>query len=350
MIAHRANLRGPQPQHENKVSYILQAIESGYHVECDVWMVNGELWCGHDKPQYGIQESWLRNYNYKLWIHCKNRDAFEYLSNPKKALNVFFNDKDDYTITSKGYILANIGIPTKGIAILPEITNMDIRGCKGAITDYPVYYKLATKQIPLSFIIITKGENDILLYEVVKSILRENIPIFEIIIIGETKLKFNSTSLREASPRRGDIPQAEPQGLDKLDKETERQCLRTIVIHRIEKVENENARLKKYDEIKIGYVKSGMYNPKISIEKCLKKKVFGITIKYNSIFGVHNELIFCKNDIDAKIITLTNDEDCYEDIDKYLHLIHRLKNFRKIVKKYIKPAFDFWGFTLKIAP
>ena len=51
IISHRGNIRGAIPDKENRPSYIDCAIGSGYDVEIDLRMIDGELWLGHDEPQ-----------------------------------------------------------------------------------------------------------------------------------------------------------------------------------------------------------------------------------------------------------------------------------------------------------
>jgi hypothetical protein len=41
-------------------------------VEIDVRSINGELWLGHDEPQYRIDHNWLDKRRNYLWLHCKN--------------------------------------------------------------------------------------------------------------------------------------------------------------------------------------------------------------------------------------------------------------------------------------
>ena len=48
IISHRGNIKGPLPDQENRPSYIDCAMGSGYDVEIDLRIVDGELWLGHD--------------------------------------------------------------------------------------------------------------------------------------------------------------------------------------------------------------------------------------------------------------------------------------------------------------
>ena len=57
-ISHRGNLSGPQPENENKVSYIQAAIDKGFSVEVDVIDFDGHdtFTLGHDKGQEKVKE------------------------------------------------------------------------------------------------------------------------------------------------------------------------------------------------------------------------------------------------------------------------------------------------------
>ena len=74
-ISHRGNIKGPVPDKENRPSYIDCAIGNGYDVEIDVRSIDGELWLGHDEPQYKVEHKWLWIRRKNLWIHCKNLQA-----------------------------------------------------------------------------------------------------------------------------------------------------------------------------------------------------------------------------------------------------------------------------------
>ena len=100
IISHRGNIRGCVPERENAPSYIDCAIGNGYDVEIDVWSVQGDLWLGHDEPQYKVTWNWIFQRQDNLWLHLKNAAA-------AKTLNVFqsfCHTEDPYCYTSKGKI------------------------------------------------------------------------------------------------------------------------------------------------------------------------------------------------------------------------------------------------------
>ena len=109
LISHRGNLKGPRSCVENYPDSIMNALSHGYDCEIDVWKVNDLYFLGHDYPDFKIEKKFLFE-NSGLWIHCKNFDALEDLSlSSDFKNNVFFHDKDDYTLTSKGIIWAYPG-------------------------------------------------------------------------------------------------------------------------------------------------------------------------------------------------------------------------------------------------
>ncbi len=121
VIAHRANLNGPDKSTENLPKQIELCISKNFECEIDVWYINETLFLGHDEPQYEIPLSFLLNLKDKLWCHCKHLESFEYLLS-LKVLNCFYHQTDDYVLTSKGWIWVYPGknVPNKGIVVMPE--------------------------------------------------------------------------------------------------------------------------------------------------------------------------------------------------------------------------------------
>jgi hypothetical protein len=138
VIAHRANLNGPDPASENTPSAITRALSLGFDVEIDIWHIDGGYRLGHDKPQYEVELSWLSGFRDNLWIHCKNIDALYQLS-LHNEFNYFWHQSDDFTLTSKGYIWTYPGKPSSGksIIVLPELNLYESYKCFGICTDYP---------------------------------------------------------------------------------------------------------------------------------------------------------------------------------------------------------------------
>jgi hypothetical protein len=120
-ISHRGNLDGPNPSQENNPVYIEQAINEGFSVEVDFRIKDGRLYLGHDEPQYEISFQWLQVLYRNLWIHCKDKEAFNFALS--KSLHCFWHNIDDYTITSEGYVWAYPGKEPAGrycILVMPD--------------------------------------------------------------------------------------------------------------------------------------------------------------------------------------------------------------------------------------
>jgi hypothetical protein len=141
LISHRGNLNGKILEQENKQEYIDTALNLGFDVEIDIRYSDGNLYLGHDVSKYLINLKWLMDRKHKLWIHCKNHQAIEYLNG--KDLNWFWHDNDDMTLTSKGFIWSHPKIqPLKNsIAVLPDNYKWNLKNCIGICSDHINQYK-----------------------------------------------------------------------------------------------------------------------------------------------------------------------------------------------------------------
>ena len=136
-ISHRGNLFGRNIDTENTWKQIQKCLELNYHVEIDVWYIDGEFYLGHDRPMQPINLNLL--INEKLWCHAKNYDA---LVEMKKNENIhcFWHEKDKYTLTSKGIVWAYPGekINSQTVCVLPELcqySNIELQKCYGICSD-----------------------------------------------------------------------------------------------------------------------------------------------------------------------------------------------------------------------
>lgn len=142
LIAHRGNINGPNPERENTVEYIEEAIALGYDVEIDLNFYNGAIYLGHDEPEYEVPFKWLIEFQDYLWCHAKDIPVFRMLLD--LGMHTFMHDQDDATLTSKGYIWTYPGkqLVPGAIAVLPEdklLYNMGtwIGGiCSDRVEDY----------------------------------------------------------------------------------------------------------------------------------------------------------------------------------------------------------------------
>lgn len=138
VISHRGNVSGKNLLLENNPNYILNAINRGFDVEIDLWFTNDSFFLGHDFPKYEIKENFL---NDKMWIHCKNLEAIERMS--QTDLNWFWHQNDKVVLTSKKYLWCFPGIYLKNALVVqnekPFIIDDKIFG---VCTDYPLEWKL----------------------------------------------------------------------------------------------------------------------------------------------------------------------------------------------------------------
>ena len=148
IISHRGNKNGPNPKLENNPDYIVAAINSGFDVEVDVRVTEGELYLGHDFSQFKITLDFLIENSYHLWIHCKNIESAAVLR-MHSELNIFCHKEDDFTMSSFGYVLTppNTYPHKRCITMMPELSRWPIETAKiaGIITDYPIKYSLQCK-------------------------------------------------------------------------------------------------------------------------------------------------------------------------------------------------------------
>ena len=144
LISHRGNTNGRVESLENNPSYVDLAISNEYDVEVDVWYLEGVLYLGHDKPQYGVDFRWFRDRLSKLWIHCKNVESILYFKECGYEFNYFWHQEDDITLTSKNFIWTFPGkkLTSRSIAVLPEsVKDWELTECLGICSDYIKKYK-----------------------------------------------------------------------------------------------------------------------------------------------------------------------------------------------------------------
>lgn len=143
IIAHRGNIDGRVPEEENSPLYIDNALKLGFDAEIDVWLINNELYLGHDNPKYKVKLGWILWRKDKLWIHCKNTDAVAYFNELNLDINYFFHENDLMTLTSKTYMWVYPGNQPiyNSVAVLPEINNDNTSQCLGVCTDFTKKYQ-----------------------------------------------------------------------------------------------------------------------------------------------------------------------------------------------------------------
>jgi hypothetical protein len=118
LIAHRGLMFGSDKTNENAPYQIQSALDKGFDAEIDLRIVNDKFFLGHDDPTYEIDPEFLHKKG--LWIHAKNWEALEWLSDTQ--LNYFWHQEDSYTLTSHGIVWAypNQPLMAKSVCVMPE--------------------------------------------------------------------------------------------------------------------------------------------------------------------------------------------------------------------------------------
>tara|TARA_R110001583_G_scaffold194636_3_gene366055 strand:+ start:6037 stop:6504 length:468 start_codon:yes stop_codon:yes gene_type:complete len=147
LIAHRGNIIGPHPEKENHPDYLLEAVNTGFEVEVDIWSYDNMWLLGHDGPQYEVDDSYLTSLHARnaLWLHAKNADALSKLSSGGVYENwrFFWHQQDDYTLTSNGYLWTYPGkeLMHNSICVMPESPSRSMLRCAGICSDHIKEYK-----------------------------------------------------------------------------------------------------------------------------------------------------------------------------------------------------------------
>ena len=98
-ISHRGNLSGINKDLENHPQQIDKAICGGFDVELDLWFDNGQLYLGHDRPDYMIDDKFLIERSQNIWVHAKSIETAKFLISTN--LHWFWHEKDKFTLTTK---------------------------------------------------------------------------------------------------------------------------------------------------------------------------------------------------------------------------------------------------------
>ena len=96
LISHRGNINGRVPELENTQDFIQKAIDVGYDVEVDVWIKEGNLYLGHDSPDYRVPYIWLMDRADNLWVHAKNFSALDGML--RLGVRVFYHQYERHTV------------------------------------------------------------------------------------------------------------------------------------------------------------------------------------------------------------------------------------------------------------
>lgn len=132
LISHRGNICGRSIDRENTPDYIDEAIDKGFDVEIDIWVNGSDIYLGHDGPETKICINFLRARESRLWCHAKSLESLEFLLT--HGFHTFFHDRDEYTLTSKGYIWAHPKSKFSNMTIC--VMGTPTPNCLGWCSDY----------------------------------------------------------------------------------------------------------------------------------------------------------------------------------------------------------------------
>ena len=125
LIAHRGLINGPDKTRENNIETIKERAQYGLYSEIDVWLIDDKWFVGHDSPDTLINLEYLMRHATYIWIHAKNKEAFEELTLLRKEGHDFchfWHTTEDYCFTSNLNIIVYPGKPLieNSIFMMPE--------------------------------------------------------------------------------------------------------------------------------------------------------------------------------------------------------------------------------------
>ena len=144
IISHRGNLKGENPNLENTKHYIDSALNEGFDVEVDLWMIDKKYYLGHDNPENKVELEWLDERKKNIWIHTKNFSCFESLLEMNDNFIFFYYTIEPVVMVSNKVIWShepnemeihkNCVIPLLNKS---QIINNNFHGWYGICTDFP---------------------------------------------------------------------------------------------------------------------------------------------------------------------------------------------------------------------
>lgn len=139
LIAHRGNIAGSQPEYENTIPYLFNALNRGFHCEFDLWFANDKWWLGHDAPTNETSLDPLRDQ--RFWIHAKTLETVEELYRLNFNFKFFYHTIEDAVFvhgTNNLWTYPGRQLLRSSIAVKPEIVidPWDTSQCAGICSDY----------------------------------------------------------------------------------------------------------------------------------------------------------------------------------------------------------------------
>lgn len=152
IIAHRANLTGPNKKTENTFEQISKVLkQTPFDIEIDVWYNKDTdtFYLGHDNPAIPIDNNPYQFLNNtRFWIHAKNFEALSKLTTHLPPnIHIFSHESDPVVLTSTRIPWVYPGHPVdeQAVIVMPENTPNSysleqLKGAKAICTDFPIIY------------------------------------------------------------------------------------------------------------------------------------------------------------------------------------------------------------------
>lgn len=119
LISYRGNTSQIVPEQENKLEHIQNALNKGFHVMVDIWLVGtNNLATGTTRAQYPIDINFIRENN--IICHAMTSNTMNFLL--EKGLHCFMWDREKYSLTNGGLIWSSVDpqVNSRTILVLPE--------------------------------------------------------------------------------------------------------------------------------------------------------------------------------------------------------------------------------------
>jgi hypothetical protein len=119
LISHRGNITSMQPDRENSIKYIEEAIEQGFNVMVDIWVIGKtNLALGYNRPQHQVTLEFLKQNN----IICNARSINTLNILIDNNVHCFYDTNEGISMTSGGLIwtTSDHSVVPRSIYFLPE--------------------------------------------------------------------------------------------------------------------------------------------------------------------------------------------------------------------------------------
>ena len=129
LISHRGNINGIDQEKENSPDYIEKALEKGFHVLVDVFLIGQKLIAlGCDGPRYATTIDFLKNR--KIIVRAQSIECLDFLIS--NEIHCFYHSHDKCSLTTGGLIWTRPGgnITQRCIFTMPEWILSDITSIK----------------------------------------------------------------------------------------------------------------------------------------------------------------------------------------------------------------------------